>query len=193
MKSLKKITALLMCAVMVFALSGVSSAGSGKRASAEEFVPVLRFVAGSDTHVRDDSDENCSRISKMMNLAYGLAEKDKNYSKLDALVIAGDITNDGTKTEFDKVAQTIKDSLRGDTRFLGVGAKNHDGYELKRTELRDYYKGVTGNLALTRLYEISSVLTEATRNNENANVDKEIEELKEAYNLIKTEYEKSLA
>jgi HPt (histidine-containing phosphotransfer) domain-containing protein len=55
------------------------------------------------------------------------------------------------------------------------------------------FKGVTGNLALTKLFELASVLTEATRNNENANVDKEIEDLKKAYELIKTEYEKSLA
>ena len=88
-------------------------------------------------------------------------------------------------------------------RMLGKFMENNafnsiiEAYEAKDIKaifaLAHTYKGVTGNLALTRLYEISSVLTEATRNNENANVDKEIEELKEAYNLIKTEYEKSLA
>ena len=45
-------------------------------------------------------------------------------------------------------------------------------------------KGVTGNLALTSLYEISSIICEATRNNPNPNIDKEINTLKETYSLI---------
>ena len=45
-------------------------------------------------------------------------------------------------------------------------------------------KGVAGNLALTSLYEIASILCEATRNNATPNLDKEIETLKERYSLI---------
>ena len=45
-------------------------------------------------------------------------------------------------------------------------------------------KGVAGNLALTKLYEIASAITEATRNDANPNIDKEIESLKETYSLI---------
>ena len=51
------------------------------------------------------------------------------------------------------------------------------------------YKGVTGNLALTPLYELSSVITEATRNSDDVNLDKEIAELKKAYELIKEKYQ----
>lgn len=40
------------------------------------------------------------------------------------------------------------------------------------------FKGVTGNLALTKLFEIAATLTEATRNKESADIDKEIEILK---------------
>ena len=50
------------------------------------------------------------------------------------------------------------------------------------------FKGVTGNLALTKLYDIASRLTEATRGKESADITKEIEELKEAYNLIGEAY-----
>ena len=32
-------------------------------AEADDFVPVLRFIASSDTHVRDDSDTNMERIA----------------------------------------------------------------------------------------------------------------------------------
>jgi len=45
-------------------------------------------------------------------------------------------------------------------------------------------KGVAGNLALTSLFEIASVITEATRNGATPNLDQEIEMLKESYSLI---------
>jgi len=71
-----------------------------------------------------------------------------------------------------------------------------EAYEAKNIKaifaLAHSFKGVTGNLALTKLFEIASTLTEATRNNENANIDQEIKELKDVYSLIKSEYEKSL-
>lgn len=53
-------------------------------------------------------------------------------------------------------------------------------------------KGVAGNLSLTKLFEASCELTEATRDKEFANIDKEIEKLKSAYELIEDKY-KSLA
>ena len=50
------------------------------------------------------------------------------------------------------------------------------------------YKGVAGNLALTPLYELACTITEATRNSDDVNLDKEIQELKEQYSLIKEKY-----
>ena len=50
------------------------------------------------------------------------------------------------------------------------------------------FKGVTGNLALSKLYEASSELTEATREKETADIDKEIDKLKAAYSLIEDTY-----
>ena len=50
------------------------------------------------------------------------------------------------------------------------------------------FKGVTGNLALTKLFQVSSELTEATRGKEEANVDGLIEQLKKEYLLISETY-----
>ena len=49
-------------------------------------------------------------------------------------------------------------------------------------------KGVAGNLALTKLYEIASILTEAMRNKEEAMIDNEIKELKSVYQNIASIY-----
>ena len=53
-------------------------------------------------------------------------------------------------------------------------------------------KGVAGNLSLTPLFEIASTITEATRNEDGANLDKEIEELKSIKNTIEEAYKKHL-
>lgn len=50
------------------------------------------------------------------------------------------------------------------------------------------FKGVVGNLALTPLFEIANVITEATRSLEEVNIDKEIDELKDRYTSIEKEY-----
>ena len=50
-------------------------------------------------------------------------------------------------------------------------------------------KGVAGNLCLTPLLEIASAITEATRNEEKVNIDKEINELKERYKFIFEKYQ----
>lgn len=52
------------------------------------------------------------------------------------------------------------------------------------------FKGVTGNLALTKLFEISSELTEATRDKESANIDNEIARLKAEYQVVVDAFEK---
>ena len=52
------------------------------------------------------------------------------------------------------------------------------------------FKGVTGNLALTELYEISSVITEATRNGATPNLDNEIKALKDRYQILENSYQK---
>ena len=138
----KRILSLILCFVFVIgAFFAFSSSGFAKN----DFKPVFRFVAASDTHVRDDSNVNAERIGKMMNIAYREAAKDASHKNVDALMICGDLTNDGTKTEFDKFWNAVSGSLKGNTQFLGVVAKNHDGYEMSRKDMRGYYTSLTGN------------------------------------------------
>ena len=54
-------------------------------------------------------------------------------------------------------------------------------------------KGVAGNLSLTPLFDIACVITEATRNSDDVNLDSEIAKLKEIYISIETAYNKYLA
>ena len=135
---------LLSCLLLVSAGGAAFAAGT---AEAESFTPVMRFVAASDTHVLENSDQNEQRIGKMMALAYEIAAADPAYNRVDALLIAGDLTNDGTETEFNKFWAAVSGALQGDTRFLGVVAKNHDGWTMNRAGMRGAYTALTGNEA----------------------------------------------
>lgn len=53
------------------------------------------------------------------------------------------------------------------------------------------FKGVTGNLALTPLYELACIITEATRNNPNADIANEIKKLEDVYSLVVACYQKN--
>lgn len=110
-----------------------------------DFVPVLRFVASSDSHVKKSGDLGCTRIMKMINTGYAAAEADENYKKLDAAIMSGDITNGGLPTAFCAVNASVKKVLKDETDFLAVAAKNHDSYAGRIS--RGYVSGISGDKA----------------------------------------------
>ena len=131
--------------MLAFLLTAACFAPACYAADGTAFTPVLRFIASSDTHVRDNDDMTLKRIGKMLDLGYDAAQSDPSYKNLDALLIAGDLTHDGTRTEFERFAAAVNGSLRDGTRFLGVVAKNHDGYKMRRAKMRAVYEELTGN------------------------------------------------
>ena len=48
-------------------------------------------------------------------------------------------------TEFDKFRSAVDSSLRDETQFIGVVAKNHDGYKMSRKDVHAYYTDLSGN------------------------------------------------
>ena len=110
-----------------------------------EFTPVLRFIAASDTHIQTYFDIESGRLQKMLRLGYAVADADAEYNALDAVLIAGDLTDDGRKAQFNAFTAALDSCLREETRFLGVTAKSHDGYTMSRRETHAYYTALTGN------------------------------------------------
>ena len=93
-----------------------------------DFVPVVRFVVSSDSHVKKFNDLGCQRIMKMIKTGYAAAEADKNYNKLDAAIMVGDITDFGLPWTFFSIRAAVENVLKDETDFLAVAAKNHDSY-----------------------------------------------------------------
>ena len=140
MTALKKTVTFLLALLLTVSACAVSAS-----AKTDTFTPVLRFIAASDTHVRDDNDTTQQRIGKMLRLGYADAANDPDHPTLDAVLIAGDLTHDGTYTEFQKFRDAVNGSLQDGTQFLGVVAHNHDGYDMRQSKVRSVYKEMTGN------------------------------------------------
>ena len=137
---MKKFVSFLLCIVLLCtAAPVVAFAGTEK-----PFVPVLRFIACSDSHVQKDSDRTFDRIGAMLAQAYALADADPVYPNLDALMMAGDLTHHGTREEFEKYWRAVSSAKRGDTALLAVVAKNHDGWDMSRKEMRGLFSDLTG-------------------------------------------------
>lgn len=113
-----------------------------KPAYTGEFIPILRFIASSDVHITDSAVNENKEISessgagKLRNaieqiLAYAAdAEKNDGYTKLDALLLAGDIVNTGTDKQYENAKYIFGHVSEGgilpDETQLVITMGNHD-------------------------------------------------------------------
>ena len=103
-----------------------------------DFTPVMRFVVTSDSHITTIGDFQSTRLEKMIKMGYKIAEKDQEYNKLDAVLIAGDITDMGTKIAFGSIKAATRPVLKGDTQFLATVSTSHDDRSLGKESLELY-------------------------------------------------------
>ena len=109
----------------------------------DDFVPVMRFVAASDTHIETLGDIGCKRTSALLKTAYAISDADEDYNKLDAVVFSGDITDNGRLNSFFAFAAITDNEIREGTERLAVVAKAHDSYAFSYNSLK-VFSGITG-------------------------------------------------
>ena len=109
----------------------------------DDFIPVMRFVATSDTHIEDFGDTGSRRLSSMIKTAYAISEEDCDYKNLDAFVFSGDITDNGHMDSFYTFAAITDNEIREGTERLAVVSKAHDGYSHSKNSLK-IYTSLTG-------------------------------------------------
>ena len=109
----------------------------------DDFIPVMRFVATSDTHIETLGDIGCKRASAMIKTAYAISEADADYKNLDAVVFSGDLTDNGYKRSFYAFAAVTDSEIREGTERLAVVAKAHDSYTYYQNSL-DVFTEITG-------------------------------------------------
>ena len=101
----------------------------------DDFIPVLRFVATSDSHIKTLGDNGCKRVSSMIKTAYAISDADKDYNKLDAVVFSGDLTDSGWFDSFAAFTVVTDTELREGTERLAVVSKAHDSYTFGKFSL----------------------------------------------------------
>lgn len=109
----------------------------------DDFIPVMRFVATSDTHIEKLGDTGCQRLSAMLKTAYAISEADEDYKNLDAAVFSGDITDSGYLNSFLAFAAVTDSEIREGTERLAVVSKAHDSYTYFNNSLK-VFTGLTG-------------------------------------------------
>lgn len=108
--------------------SDESSESSETSESAEDpFVPVLRFAVASDTHIGVTGAKEAQRLEKLFKSAYKYAGDNEYYKTVDALIIVGDITDNGYADQFTVLKQVIEQNIKEETTLITVMG-NHEFY-----------------------------------------------------------------
>ena len=107
------------------------------------FQPVLRFMACSDIHIKDDPDcPERARFRKAIRCAYRIAAQSDSYKKLDALYVVGDFANSGTETQMRAVKQILDEELLPETTYRLTMASHEyhgDGEENARKRFGEIF------------------------------------------------------
>lgn len=137
---MKFFLAIITFFMSIFAPFNAVEAPEGKK---NDFTPVVRFTVASDSHVNFAGDTGSQRIQKAISLGYNVARQNEKYNKLDAILFAGDLTDDGTKFEFVSFMSAVNSVIDYDeTELLTVAADSHDGY-CRENNTFDYYEKLT--------------------------------------------------
>lgn len=103
-----------------------------------EFTPVLRVVLSSDIHTRiagetvegsykatnDDEALSVSRTEQLFRATYKYADGEA-YKGVDAVLVAGDYTDDGRLSQYNRFFQIVEDNIRPGTELLAC-LGNHE-------------------------------------------------------------------
>lgn len=103
-----------------------------------KFTPVLRVVLASDIHTRiegeavddkynatrDEDELSRSRTEQLFRATYNYADGE-NYKGVDAVLVAGDYTDDGRISQYNRFFQIVSDNIRPGTELLAC-LGNHE-------------------------------------------------------------------
>lgn len=79
--------------------------------SGSSFIPVLRFMAVSDIHIKDEPSVERERFEKAIKYAYRIAKSSQTYKKLNAMVVVGDFATSGSLAQMEAAKKIIDENI----------------------------------------------------------------------------------
>ncbi len=151
---LKAIISVFMAVITFFGSLSAANMNFSAPAETSDFVPVLRFMVASDTHVKAAGDKQYRRVQRALKLSYAIAQADANYKTLDGVIFAGDTTDDGLQSQRCAFKSAIDSVILPETQVMPLLAQAHDGgtYDF---ESLDYFKMLHGVDATDNHYVIN--------------------------------------
>ncbi len=89
-----------------------------------DFVPMMRFIAASDTHISYKGHFAEERLINLFKHSYAYADS-QDYKTIDAAVFAGDVTNEGSEEHLTLLRDIIQSSARKETQVI-CAMGNHE-------------------------------------------------------------------
>ena len=93
---------------------------------------VLRFIACSDLHFKEDVDTEPARFKSGMEMAYDYAAK-QDYNKIDALYVVGDFANRGSEGEMRLFKRYADEFVHPETQMV-VTMASHEYFSPDKEE-----------------------------------------------------------
>ena len=88
------------------------------------FEPVIRFVVCSDVHMSGAGSTEAKRFAQLFRSAYAYSES-QTYDKLDAVIVVGDLTNEGRADELKAFKSVVAQEAKDETQVITVMG-NHE-------------------------------------------------------------------
>ena len=114
----------------VQAMDAVESYADLASQNQRDFTPILRFAVTSDIHLRDSAAEDYDsrkQLAEFMRTAYAYSDAQDDYSVLDGLFFAGDITQTGSQSAQTYFFNYVNENLREGSVARAVMG-NHEFY-----------------------------------------------------------------
>ncbi|MDR2646617.1 MAG: hypothetical protein LBB67_00600 [Oscillospiraceae bacterium] len=84
----------------------------------DDFQPILRFLAMSDVHYKDEHTKERDRMAQALADGRGIAAAHPSYNALDAVAVVGDFANSGSETQMRAFKKTLDEGLEAATQTI---------------------------------------------------------------------------
>ncbi len=91
----------------------------------DNFKPILRFVAVSDIHYKDEYTVENDRMALALKKSYELVSGEE-YNTVDVLCVVGDFANRGTETQMQAFKKTLDEGMNYDETQLVISVASHE-------------------------------------------------------------------